>query len=670
MFKIDTSKIVCQSAKVVENYVSKIAEHKLANVNAPFLDWNVGKQLNSAVKKTIDWTVQSVCNPNEGFDINKLMLMFGLDSITYLGNKYLIVDAIGDFDVLDETASLRFEKNMLGKFSDRLKIKTSISNTAAISMNGLVNIRIRLKIDWSSGIPLVSIAAGDPSTATVWFNVDAQDSLKVNLGARSANLLNTNLKLEKVMAQISYSNDGGIGFKFGGRASFSTTFQIGDESCGIQAQINDIAAFFSQSSSDAVEITSVEIQSCAFLEEIIQKALDAMDLTKYLSDPSNMFGEFENAMEELWSKVFGPGGWVAMKVAVPLIDKLLRKYLRAQLDRIVGADAAKTIQAQLSLAASQALKTYSLDQIDPLLKENITLELLTGVFNKFLPLTTPTTLPKVGVYPYAWNLMLGANWSQIITDKLDIPLHIHGLLSFESNCALMLALNWSLPMRIEYQPDKGISISFGIFSDYIFRTDLNLEILPSAFSSTQCSMETDILLLGARFTPADSHLASASLMLRDSSHPSPFSLNVHADWDGDLKLGFAGSAVNKLNKDKRDSNDVFPHFLARYKLGFDYSWNSPITAPNFSLTSVEVCTGRLIAQVLRETISKLTGPFRPLGKFISKSDGVLRKVIPNTEKLFGGKMTIIDLLNLFSWIYNINLDGVIAAFEAFDNFER
>jgi hypothetical protein len=90
-----------------------------------------------------------------------------------------------------------------------------------------------------------------------------------------------------------------------------------------------------------------------------------------------------------------------------------------------------------------------------------------------------------------------------------------------------------------------------------------------------------------------------------------------------------------------------PHFQLTIDLNWDWTLKNPSATPNFTISDVTMCVGRILGHLLHDVVEEAQSVLQPLNDVIGP-DGFLLKPVPATQFIFGHTLNVAEFIQVIA----------------------
>ncbi|KAL6079658.1 hypothetical protein QOT17_000772 [Balamuthia mandrillaris] len=661
---LNTNNSVCGWLTLAQDLSDILTTNELARQFLPMSQHTFAGLLDSGLLSLLKDVQSSVCNKKEPFT---LALLCAVMKDVY--RQDVCANALVDAHTLavDLQVSL-FNRS----FEDRLRFDTSalfgpgfpfgIGAESDMNLQTGFDMRLRLlaRFEDDGGVSLALDHEATRMSLAMGFAMDG--NIKASFGPLSVTFSEAHGWLgypANLTARLSPS--GSLALSLTGTAGLDAFIALGSGShdkCGLLINISSIYDFIT-----GRQFPDIIQQGCegGFLE-MLERALLQNTLFDYFSELIFM-QDWESEIQAFLSRLLGRGG-ILVKLGLPLVDKLVEDLITAAIGDLVGPELTKNFVVAITNMTNDMLTKYDFS-FDPTYIESLVLEAFTKVLCQELSgvLRGPCpAVPDVHADEYKWLLPFGSTVRKPI-QNMDFGLGDHGFASLELLCEAELILSWNFTVELVFNYTHGVRLRFP--EDPVFSGALSMSVADG------CRLSGDIGYVGLDLRLVTTGSNATKLEGRfavDSQFNPDFWMDVRLF--GAAEIGLGGELAERIAHTP-DALDALPHWQASLGLSWKWKLHDNLTPPQFYISDIHFCVGRLLINVVRvtteQTIGKLLDPLDP----VLGPDGILLRPIPGLSHVFGNDINLIQVLFFFCQVGDeCHYQGVLEMLETFVDVYR
>ncbi len=508
--------------------------------------------------------------------------------------------------------------------------------TGATALTVLGNFSFYLPLEALFSSEGVSLRIGDDYHFEVDVAVDGFGTARAYIGPLALTLADLRAYIGSPAKLVAQKGS----LALSGEAAFSAVVNLPNSQCRLSIAVPDISRPFSDPSTVITECRD------GFLK-LLEDALQSSPLINYFSSPSRLLAQMEEGLDQMLDSIFTTTG----SLNYPLIGRLFEELIRSDVLSLVGSGEGQEIIRRLANMTSTILQS----DLNPAVIDQVTLQGFTEILCLvYKPKHCPTP-PQLGAgLELRWPLQLARSVSKPIAG-INFGLGAHGFAALTLECSAQLQVTFDVNFTLIYSLSHGIQVL--INNDQILiSANANLDL-------SACHLKGKIGFLGADLGTDGNSGVRASFTITNTGGSLRPDLNFAAEITGALELGLAGS----LKSGQSGVQNAVPHWQARARFYWPYSLESNIVLPPvFTLTELNMCTGTVLADMVREIISAADPIFKPFNNVLGR-DGILLRRIEPTRYIFGRPLTLVELLRIVAreFCSSCAFDGVFECIEAF-----
>eukprot|EP01127_Copromyxa_protea_P018843 TRINITY_DN600_c0_g2_i1.p1 TRINITY_DN600_c0_g2~~TRINITY_DN600_c0_g2_i1.p1 ORF type:complete len:4697 (+),score=803.54 TRINITY_DN600_c0_g2_i1:784-14091(+) len=411
----------------------------------------------------------------------------------------------------------------------------------------------------------------------------------------------------------------------------------GVDLCGLDVKVDNLETFLTNSLDSSFRVKA-DCSTGNELLSVLNTTFSDVSIYGFLTNSPAILGYVRREFREITDTLFSNSGTIG-KFEVPLLGNKLQLSLGGKIANITSPEFFKKFSSLVNDSSIKAAANITYiengknltrfptrkEKDDKMIKEYT--EILCNVFSiKKCPNSTQDS--EGGDEVFSWPIPLDLTY-KFNASTVDFPIgkNFHFAGSFEMPSTI-IGVEAELNFVISYSKAKGIK--FGLSNTTVFKLWTFAEM-------TNVTLKGKIGYLGAQLK-ANVHLGFGLQYVRHNGTSLFFEANMMATAD----LG----AVS-VNADGTPDFNSLPRFTATMEVGWgnntQVTISKKVSQPDFALKKVGMCFGTMVKGPVLRFVNSTLKWLEPMNKFIGP-DGLLQKVIPGTERIFGKTLKVIHVL--------------------------